>query len=128
MIGECGYAGVVIVLNGVLHVLFVQATSALDTITENSIQEALATLGRNRTVLVIAHRLSTIRHADQIVVMGGGRVLETGSHEQLLRNPDSTYAHMWAMQTSSVASRSPVESLRERDSCSPLPDSEGLQL
>ena len=104
MIGECGYAGVVIVLNGVLRVFFVQATSALDTITENSIQEALVTLGRNRTVLVIAHRLSTIRHADQIVVMGGGRVLETGSHEQLLRNPDSTYTHMWAMQTSSVAS------------------------
>ena len=103
MIGECGYV-VVTVLMGVLCVLFVQATSALDTITENSIQEALATLGRNRTVLVIAHRLSTIRHADQIVVMGGGRVLETGSHEQLLRNPDSTYAHMWAMQTSSVVS------------------------
>lgn len=68
------------------------------------------TLGRNRTVLVIAHRLSTIKHADQIVVMDAGRVIEVGSHEQLLANPQSTYAHMWDMQSSSIHSRSPVGS------------------
>jgi ABC-type glutathione transport system ATPase component len=70
----------------------------------------LVTLGRNRTVLVIAHRLSTVKHADQIVVMDGGRVAEVGGHEQLLRNPNSTYARMWDMQTSSLASRSPLGS------------------
>jgi ABC-type glutathione transport system ATPase component len=63
------------------------------------------TLGRNRTVLVIAHRLSTVKHADQIVVMDGGRVAEVGGHEQLLRSPNSTYARMWDMQTSSLGSR-----------------------
>ena len=68
------------------------------------------TLGRNRTVLVIAHRLSTIKHADQIVVMDAGRVIEVGSHEQLLANPQSTYAHMWDMQSSSINSKSPVGS------------------
>lgn len=88
--------------------LRVQATSALDTITENSIQEALVTLGRNRTVLVIAHRLSTVKHADQIIVMDAGRVIETGSHEQLLRKPGSTYARMWEMQSSVVGPRSPL--------------------
>jgi ABC-type multidrug transport system fused ATPase/permease subunit len=80
-----------------------QATSALDTITENSIQEALATLGRNRTVLMIAHRLSTVKHAQQIVVMDAGRVIEVGSHEQLLRDPNSTYSRMWDMQSHSTA-------------------------
>jgi ABC-type dipeptide/oligopeptide/nickel transport system ATPase component len=85
-----------------------QATSALDTITENSIQEALVTLGRNRTVLVIAHRLSTVKHAQQIVVMDAGRVIEVGSHEELLKDPNSTYSRMWDMQSSSIGNRSPV--------------------
>lgn len=66
------------------------------------------TLGRNRTVLVIAHRLSTVKHADQIIVMDAGRVIEVGSHEQLLRNSGSTYARMWDMQSSVVGPRSPV--------------------
>lgn len=78
----------------------------MDTITENSIQEALVALGRNRTVLVIAHRLSTVKHADQIVVMDAGRVAEVGSHAQLLADPNSIYAHMWAMQTSAAGGAS----------------------
>ena len=78
-----------------------QATSALDTITENSIQEALVTLGQNRTVLIIAHRLSTIKHAHQIIVMEGGRVAEVGSHESLLSQKNSIYSRMWDMQTKS---------------------------
>ena len=84
-------------------ICYSKATSALDTITENSIQEALLTLGRNRTVLVIAHRLSTVKHANQIVVMDAGRVVEVGSHEQLLSNPNSVYSHMWDMQSHSTA-------------------------
>jgi ABC-type multidrug transport system fused ATPase/permease subunit len=71
----------------------------LDTITENSIQEALQTLSENRTVVVIAHRLSTIRHAQQIIVLDEGKIIEKGTHEQLLSNPDSQYSQMWLMQS-----------------------------
>jgi ABC-type multidrug transport system fused ATPase/permease subunit len=53
-----------------------EATSALDTVTENSVQDALDRLGSDRTVLVIAHRLGTIRKADNIIVLGDGRVAE----------------------------------------------------
>ncbi|MDA0337612.1 MAG: ATP-binding cassette domain-containing protein, partial [bacterium] len=61
-----------------------EATSAVDTHTELLIQQALTRLMAQRTTLVIAHRLSTVRHADCIVVLEAGRVVETGSHEQLL--------------------------------------------
>jgi glucan exporter ATP-binding protein len=60
-----------------------EATSALDGTTELKLMEALEEVTRNRTTLVIAHRLSTIRHADMILVMGGGRVIETGSFDAL---------------------------------------------
>ena len=61
-----------------------EATSALDTESEQAVKSALQTLMRGRTTLIIAHRLSTIEHADRIVVMGHGKVVETGSHAQLL--------------------------------------------
>lgn len=60
-----------------------EATSALDPQTENALSAALAAR-HNRTVVSIAHRLSTIRHADQIVVLEGGRIVETGTHDQLI--------------------------------------------
>jgi ABC-type transport system involved in Fe-S cluster assembly fused permease/ATPase subunit len=75
-----------------------EATSALDSITEESVQEALYTLGKNRTVLVIAHRLSTIKNADQILVMGEGAVLEQGTHSELLSQSDGVYAQLWERQ------------------------------
>ncbi|MEU6142861.1 ABC transporter ATP-binding protein [Streptomyces sp. NPDC047081] len=62
-----------------------EATSALDTRSEALVQEALARLLHGRTTFVVAHRLSTVRGADRIVVMGDGRILETGTHEELLR-------------------------------------------
>jgi ATP-binding cassette subfamily B protein len=61
-----------------------EATSALDTRSEALVQEALTRLLRGRTTFVVAHRLSTVRGADRIVVMGDGRILETGTHEELL--------------------------------------------
>ena len=61
-----------------------EATSSVDTRTEMHIQQAMVALMKNRTSLIIAHRLSTIRDADVIVVLRGGRIVESGSHEELL--------------------------------------------
>lgn len=74
-----------------------EATSALDTESERYIQEALVQVMKNRTTLVIAHRLSTIRHADKIVVMHQGRVVEVGKHEQLLAE-NGHYARLYQAQ------------------------------
>ncbi len=72
-----------------------EATAFADPENEAAIQDALAELTRGRTVIVIAHRLSTIRDADQIVVLDGGRVAETGTHDSLVGS-GGRYARMWA--------------------------------
>ncbi|HBS51718.1 MAG TPA: lipid ABC transporter permease/ATP-binding protein, partial [Coxiellaceae bacterium] len=74
-----------------------EATSALDTESERYIQAALETLMKKRTTLVIAHRLSTIEHADKIIVIDHGKIIEIGSHEELLRL-NGQYAKLYAMQ------------------------------
>ncbi|KAI1777704.1 hypothetical protein F4818DRAFT_322626 [Hypoxylon cercidicola] len=74
-----------------------EATSALDSHTEQQIQSRLATIGRGRTMLIIAHRLSTITHADQILVLHQGTIVEKGTHAQLLEF-NGRYASMWNRQ------------------------------
>jgi ATP-binding cassette subfamily B protein len=82
-----------------LIMVFDEATSALDTRTEQSIQEALRQASAHRTALVIAHRLSTVVTADQILVMDHGRIVEHGTHTELLAK-EGIYARMWALQQS----------------------------
>ena len=77
--------------------IFDEATSSLDSESEQAIVQALRELDRDRSSLVIAHRLSTIVDADRIVVMGAGRVLESGTHEELLAM-GGQYAHLWELQ------------------------------
>ncbi|MFC6620956.1 ABC transporter transmembrane domain-containing protein [Novosphingobium panipatense] len=74
-----------------------EATSALDAESERLVQEALETLMTNRTTLVIAHRLATVRRADRIVVMDGGRIVEEGTHETLIRAA-GLYARLASLQ------------------------------
>jgi ATP-binding cassette, subfamily B, heavy metal transporter len=79
--------------------IFDEATSALDSRTEQSIQTELEDIAKTRTTLVIAHRLSTIVNSDQILVLDGGRVIERGTHSELL-SLGRSYAHMWQLQQS----------------------------
>ena len=74
-----------------------EATSSIDTRTEEKIQDALLTLMENRTSFIIAHRLSTIRSADLILVIDKGRIVERGTHQQLL-DADGFYANLYNSQ------------------------------
>ncbi len=74
-----------------------EATSSLDSESEREVQQALDRLIEGRTTLVIAHRLSTVRHADRLVVMDGGHIVETGTHEELLR-VDGLYKRLYDIQ------------------------------
>ena len=74
-----------------------EATAAVDNDTEAAIQRSLEQITRDRTTVVIAHRLSTVRHADRIVVMDSGRIVEQGTHESLL-NLGGVYANLWRVQ------------------------------
>ena len=75
-----------------------EATSALDTESERLVQDAINKLMENRTALVIAHRLSTIRHANKIVVLEGGKIVEEGNHEKLMEN-SGVYKKLHNLQT-----------------------------
>jgi ABC-type transport system involved in Fe-S cluster assembly fused permease/ATPase subunit len=89
--------------------IFDEATSALDSQSEQAIQAELDRIAEGRTTLVIAHRLSTVMDADQILVLDAGRVLERGTHAQLLA-AQGRYARMWQLQQQERAAQgvSPV--------------------
>ncbi len=75
-----------------------EATSALDNNSEAIVQKAIDNLMKNRTVFVIAHRLSTIKNADKIVVINEGKIVETGTHEELIKIEDGEYKKLYEMQ------------------------------
>ncbi len=87
-----------------------EATASVDTATEKLIQEALERLMAHRTSFVIAHRLSTVRNADQIAVLRSGRIIERGSHEQLMAL-DGLYAHLCRVQSTALTIEEQIEEM-----------------
>jgi ABC-type transport system involved in Fe-S cluster assembly fused permease/ATPase subunit len=93
--------------------LFDEATSALDSHTEQEIQRSLDEVSADRTTLIIAHRLSTVVHADEILVLQQGRIVERGTHEKLLAIGGS-YAKLWQTQQRAAVSGAEAGSGRTR--------------
>tara|TARA_A100000164_G_scaffold164232_1_gene145687 strand:+ start:1430 stop:3208 length:1779 start_codon:yes stop_codon:yes gene_type:complete len=78
--------------------IFDEATSSVDNKTENLIQKSLKEISKNRTTIAIAHRLSTIRNADQILVLDNGKIIESGTHDELVLQ-EGSYKYLWDLQT-----------------------------
>ena len=85
--------------------IFDEATSALDYESEAIIQRNMQHICQGRTVLIIAHRLSAVRHANRIIVMDKGRIVEAGTHEVLVAQPQGIYAQLWGMQSGGRAAK-----------------------
>ena len=83
--------------------IFDEATSALDYESERIIQENMKHIVRGRTVVIIAHRLAAVRDCDRIIAMQDGRIVEDGSHTELLASPTSLYGRLWRLQSSHAA-------------------------
>ena len=80
-----------------------EATSSLDSHSEALIQDALRVLMEGKTTIVVAHRLSTIRKVDRIIVIGSTGILEEGTHDELLKNPQGLYSKLWNLQAGGFA-------------------------
>ncbi|EJF78353.1 hypothetical protein ME7_00344 [Bartonella birtlesii LL-WM9] len=91
-----------------------EATAALDTATEQEIQQALDIVSRGRTTLIIAHRLSTVINADEILVLKNGRIIENGTHAELLRKK-GLYASMWNKQLEASQAEEKLRKMREEN-------------
>ncbi|WP_336279029.1 ABCB family ABC transporter ATP-binding protein/permease [Bartonella sp. CB175] len=91
-----------------------EATAALDTTTEQEIQQALDIVSRGRTTLIIAHRLSTVINADEILVLKNGRIIENGTHDELLYKK-GLYASMWNKQLEASQAEEKLRKMREED-------------
>jgi ATP-binding cassette subfamily B protein len=91
-----------------------EATSALDIHTEREIQAALDRVSRDRTTLIIAHRLSTVVHADEIIVLDDGIIVERGNHDALLR-ADGLYASMWNRQRQAAEAEEKLREVKESE-------------
>jgi ATP-binding cassette subfamily B (MDR/TAP) protein 1 len=92
-----------------------EATASLDTRSESAVQKALDAASKGRTTIVIAHRLSTIRHADNIVVMVGGKIVEQGTHEQLIFQKDVYFTLVQAQELMGKTKLSLVHSGNDED-------------
>jgi ATP-binding cassette, subfamily B, bacterial HlyB/CyaB len=79
-----------------------EATSALDYESERVIQRNMRRIVKDRTVIIVAHRLAAVRGCNRIVSMVEGRIVEVGSHEELIRRPGGLYAYLWGLQTKPV--------------------------
>jgi ATP-binding cassette subfamily B protein len=84
-------------------ILFDEATSQLDSISEKLIRTSLRNASKNKTTIIIAHRLSTISWVDKIVVIDNGKIVETGTHQELIKNKNSLYNHFWELQSDQVS-------------------------
>jgi len=100
------------ILKGPEILIFDEATSALDTETEKEIQRSLREVSTDRTTLIIAHRLSTVVHADEILVLDRGEIVERGRHAELLAL-DGVYARMWARQQEAAEAERRLKELVE---------------
>jgi ATP-binding cassette subfamily B protein len=89
-----------------------EATSALDSESERLVQDALDKIMAKKTVIAIAHRLSTIRHLDRILVFDKGRVVEDGTHDELLRE-EGIYYNLWQMQSNGFLPDLPEDDFEE---------------